>query len=360
MDPTFSFAEFAQDDVLSPLSLSLVSETYKAKLSRCMELFSKRPLLSCFGFETPLSSARWADLQFRVPLLEENFKHLVGLKHLKGKWCDFSSFIDKLSASDFLSSQENGAVWVELDTGSQTAWPPDPNFFLEISKQREMITQIEQAFQLLKNKPLSSKVVKLLQESLRDGFEIFGVGFMLGRTSDALRISLRNSALMPIFAYNTYLANLGYHHLNSSDLALLERTAPFLRTIALEMDVDEDGVHPKMGWSLFTKDSKEDWGNLLVHLINEKLADSQKVDAVLSWCGSELLHPEILVSSLFHREEQNIEYIYRTINHVKLSTVPGLAPTTKIYLRVQKVEIPKITLFEGRHICREKVDATCF
>jgi hypothetical protein len=341
MHRAFYFAEFAQDDVLWPLPSSLMDEAHKEKLARCMELFSDRPLISCFGFEMPLSLQPWADLQFRVPLHEENLKSLGQLKHLKGKWCDFASFIDKISASGFLDSQDNCAIWVELDTGSQATWPPEPNFFLEITNQRDMLSQIEQAFQLLKNKPLSSKIAELLRQTLRDGFEIFGVGFMLGRTSDALRISLRNSALMPIFSYNNYLANLGYHYLNQPDLALLERISPVLRTIALEMDVDEAGVHPKMGWSLFTQDSKESWGNLLAHLIKEKLADVQKVDATLSWCGGELLHPEILISSLFHREEHNLDYIYRTINHVKLSTVPGVAPTTKIYLRVQKIEIPR-------------------
>ncbi|MFI5421119.1 MAG: hypothetical protein ACHQ1H_09145 [Nitrososphaerales archaeon] len=189
----------------------------------------------------------------------------------------------------------------------------------------------------MKNSPLPPKMACQVQRFLQEGFKIIWVGFMLGRPSNALRIAVQSSTLMSISDYTSYLTNLGCYHFNPSDLALLERIRPFLRSILLEIDIDEDGVLPKIGWSIFAKDTQEGWENFLSHLIEEKLADSQKVDALLSWRGNGLLHPEILLPSFFARKEQNREYINRAISHVKLSTAPDLAPSAKIYFGVEKI-----------------------
>lgn len=307
-------------------------------LGRATRLFDPKLNLHCFGFETPLAPEKWIDLQFRAPLHASNLELLSNLIAPGAHWTGLSRFFRDVKNSSFLCSSGIEAIWIELDVGSQMVWPPSPNLFLETSLKHTSDSRVaEEIFFQIMGKPLPRKTASLVQKSLGKEFEIFGIGFMLARASEAIRISVRAPKLLPISSYVEFLRELGHCNNNSADIALLEKAWPLLHRVVLEMDFDESGVLPKIGWSLYTKPLKEHWQRLLDFVLQEELMDPTKMDAIHSWQGNQVYIPADPSVDFFYSPDAKRELIFRSINHIKLTTIPDHAPTAKIYLRVERI-----------------------
>lgn len=325
------------EQVGSFLSSKLIEESCKAKLLHCAALFPSTLDVSCFGYECNLQGNEyWGDLLFRLDLHTQSlsaFQEPLFLHFAKenAQWENLLLFFDEWTKKELFIERGIHGIWLEMDAGSSSDWPPKPNLFLETDMQHELFYEtIDEAWFGLKQKRLSRETLAILRRCAADHFAVFGIGFMLARPLDAVRICIRSKDLINTSTLHDYLNSLGHFGLDDSLIAFLTRMRPYLDYLYLDVDA-ADHPYPKIGLTCYIEEkdfsaSRRRWDQFLIFLLSEGLADEERQLALRSWFGYQY-------ASFFSQD-----ILLRDINHVKLVYTPEKPLRAKMYLRVRHFE----------------------
>jgi hypothetical protein len=155
------------------------------------------------------------------------------------------------------------------------------------------------------------------------GAEVFQIGLMLARESDYVRLCVRGA---PSPALSAYPAQIGYPATAALG-DLLAILGGLVENVGLSVDVGE-GIGPRLGiecrfegWRQPSQEPR--WALFLDRLVAMGLCTAEKREVLLAW-----------PSVGYHRfpDEKAPRALIRALNHVKVITAPGQAPTAKAYL----------------------------
>ncbi len=291
-----------------------------------MELFSFCPR-NLFYFEFPLNGKnKWMDISIQLSMLTASLKTkkmtffdlFSTLAMTQSQtWKNIAFFLDRYEDQLF----KHG---VEIDTGSDSKWPPLPNLF--ISTMHEPLTLIKNAAQTLQ-KPLSKKTIYNLQnflESSPSGVFIFG--FMLARPCDAVRYIFRGHENNFEFIEEHFKNFKHISHLHPLH-ALFQKLKMHLDKASIALDVG-DQIYPHIGIECFGK--QEHWPAILSLLRKEKMITHARGKACLNWIGA----------SVEESTSDNFYFLEKNICHIKLMYRPDQPISAKIYLSLGRAQIP--------------------
>lgn len=233
------------------------------------------------------------------------------------------------------------AVWLEFDVDSARgarALPPVPGVFLEFDHgAMALLAPNDRAATLitlatsLRGRSMSRVAAAAMRRTLGELPETAAVaqlGIMLGRNDDFTRLCLTGFSHA---AAVDYLVCVGATGVSRPELgAWLEHSwcGAIHRGVGL-LHVDVDArVHARVGWEYTLQRGRQYAGALdetpfLDALVAQQLCTPVKRDALLAWCGRELVTlPGDLLPTL----------VFRRINHIKVVHGAGMAPEAKAYL----------------------------
>lgn len=321
------------ENLIPHLSPFLISPECRNKLSSITGLFPANLNIYCTGFEIPLSTGKWADVAFNIPVDLLNLDQFHSLSLFGKDWKSLTTFFQNHNINN---------IWLEMDVGSQSTWPPLPNLFLATSyTNRNNLQNIDEIFSELKERSLSLKEQKIIRKILDFDFKIFNLGFMLARPLNGIRLSFQNSSLLPVKTYIDFLSELGSFNFRNEDIEFLERAWPLLKKTAFNIDIDDHGIFPKIGWEFRPIWLKQDCSNLLDFLISEGLAKHKKKEPLMAWFGEELYDFKFLPYKFSHSNNDEANFISRGFSHIKVTFSPSENPTAKIYLKAFKARYKK-------------------
>jgi hypothetical protein len=191
------------------------------------------------------------------------------------------------------SSALNGAVdeaWLEFDVSLTGVTPcTTPSVFVGLDGRvpdlsGEHVSRIAQeCLVLLQGRPLPPGILGNLTECfalLPAGARILFVGAMLSRRSDAVRVVTSGMGLAGMVGL---LQQLGLRRAEEHLLRLAD-IARMTDELWLAMDVDVDGVAPRVGVDCYSVDDGPNgrtWAGLLDHLVDQGVCTGPKRDALL-------------------------------------------------------------------------------
>lgn len=336
---SFSLSRFCE--LVCPyLSSDLIGQEYKTRFLQYASLLPSDIDIGCVFFECSLKGEeRWGDLLFVVnhPFTCMEAFDESSLKE-SYQWKNICLFYEQWRKNELFRKRKIDQIWIELDIGSSSIWPSEPNIFLDkIGVNHEMLCETaDQAYFALKKKRLTPEALSLLQKCKSEGSEVFSLGFMLARPSDAIRIAMVSRGLFDASFFGPFLSNLDYPALEDNLISILKKIQPYFHRVNLEIDIT-DRVLPRICFSchIQKKDisaDKETWNRCLDFLVSEQIVDKDRQNALIAWCGCQFAsvsEPD----SLFYESFPH-QIISRSINHIKFLYVPGKPITAKIYLAV--------------------------
>jgi len=351
-----TIADYVAEAVMPYVSRQLISDETLSRIQRFSHLLPG-PLTDFFGFECTM------------PVEEPKTDFLVCCRNLKTAWeylagnaadWDFPielqrdplwrrirSFARVWTApwSPLFRAVHN--VWLEFDIEEAYDGTPLPNVFLgshtlrssgpqvdlhRIPEQCAWLTDAAMPLLLDRNidRSLRLQIARCLS-LLPEDANVFQVGLMLARTSDAVRLCVRGLSGQPIVQYLTAVESdaIGYELVQ-----LLSALATRVARIDLDFDIT-DHVLASIGLECYPKAAQV--SNFLTYLVELGLCTSAKAEGIKQWQGqvgnrsaaySRLgdlrVGPESLVCHGF----------VRSLHHVKLVFSRGRVVNSKAYLGV--------------------------
>lgn len=167
------------------------------------------------------------------------------------------------------------------------------------------------------------------------GAQVFQVGVMLGRATDAVRLCLRLRSFDDV---PTYLGRVGWVGDVPALQATLEPLAALAEYVCLDVDVGS-GVHPKVGLECYVAHARQ-WRPFLDALVARGLCTSGKHAALLAYPGrteeeeADGAWPPALSRAARVLGERSASVCLRSLHHVKVVHHPDRPPEAKAYLAV--------------------------
>jgi hypothetical protein len=249
-------------------------------------------------------------------------------------------------------------VWLEFDTSSARSFagngPLPPSVFHgygspDTMRQKGMSPERQiditlQALRALMDRAIDSTMWHRLRscfEFLPPGTDIFQVGTMIARDTDAVRVCVRGLAFCDVVPY---LERLGWNGDQERVEELLASLDSRTDELSLALDVGA-AVHPRLGFECFLepggRPAAECWAPFLDFLIDRGIALEPKCRAVLTYPGhlDERFDSDVWPSGLHALSTllgpSTVSVLLRTINHVKLVLDPEQPLEAKAYLAVR-------------------------
>jgi hypothetical protein len=241
-------------------------------------------------------------------------------------------------------------VWLEFDLADASEADPLPSFFFGCSDrvrssapEADLHWITEQALPTLQAAAFSPKVGERILEAIRalppEAF-VFQIGAMLARPSRAVRLCIRgiNGWQIP-----EYLEAIGWPG-STQELAVpFSEIAPLADRIDLDIDIDEDGVLPKIGleWYLYSHlriDPR--WDTFLQWLVERGLSTPEKSRALYDYPGAQherskaVVWPPYLHGLAAAEGPKIISTVIRSVHHIKVVYHPQTGLEAKAYLAV--------------------------
>lgn len=330
------------------LSLSLIAQNYKTKLLECASLVHSNVRTHCFGFECNLKGPEyWGDLLFYILSSDLHTFHKAstyGEMIAGNNNHTLVAFLENWTKQDFFNKKKVTGIWIELDVGSSMSWPPQPNLFLQIDGSQEQYPEaIDEAFHQLKKIRLSKERRSLLVSCSTNDIKVYSVGFMLARSTNAMRICTKSKDLLLSDDYTFYLKILGLGWAEKAFCSLLEKIRPFLSRITFDLDLN-DHFLPKFGVSCYIEETsdpsirRERWDSFLKVLVSLNLVDEGRYSGLISWIGNQLENQVPSSISDFINLKEHI--LRRSISHIKVVFDPNCSLQAKAYLQVDNIIMP--------------------
>ncbi|MDY7228269.1 hypothetical protein [Hyalangium rubrum] len=320
-------------------------------MNRLAELAATLPPSSNFGFECKLGSpAPTADFLIAV----------IASDGSRGAWAEEArqargrrSHPAWEKVQRFLADWERSEggfepiydTWLEFDMDGQDSEEPVPSFFFGFDHTRNdnypdtTRTMVER----LRAAPLPSAGLDTLSacfKELPQRAQVFQIGLMLSRPTDAVRLCIKRLTAEQIA---TYLSHIGWPGSVAVLQRQLESIAPLVDGMGLDLDIGQS-VLPKIGIECSIRDGSDGRDKVkafLERLSTEGYCTPGKGTAILEWLGlctertdrerwpahlikaSEGLGPEVLSS------------FARTLNHIKINYESDQEIAAKAYLGVR-------------------------
>lgn len=320
------------------------------KLLKSASLVHKSIFVSSFIFENYISGSESNfDLNFCVETAElDNFrKHFNFEEFIYG--CKSNVVINFLSDSlkaGFLQKM-TPAIWIVLDlSSSKPVFPPQPNLYLKFAgRQEERIEWIKAIFHALKQEKISTKMADLLSRIFSNESTLVYLGFMLARSTNAMRICTTNVRLLSTGSYIAWLKNMGIHGSVDYFGFILDKLRNFIGRIVFSFDINEK-IQEQFGVEFYSNVSKgredyaksrESWTSILSIIATEGLIHKKKQNELLKWLGNQL-EIEVLPPPGFFTNFYRRSVLFRNIDHIKIIFSSQKPPYVKIYFHALAIQ----------------------
>jgi hypothetical protein len=312
------------ETLLPSMPENLIDKSSKKQFLRCDNLFPKEIQLLCTIFECPLSGTEcWGDISLYTKLPSPHFGSLEQTLYTN-EWKELISFIEEGQQRELFNERMIKGIWIELDTGSSTIWPPLPNFFLHTDFSNDqgqfLIKSHEEILPRFKRKKLSEKTLQLC---ITPTFFISQIGIMPGRSLERVRVCTSHQGPFSKSQWESYLRSLDFP---DSIISLIDKMTPSLQKIIVQVDSGEN-LAPRGVDCIVEGNNPESrnkqWELLLDHLRKKGIVKKEKQDSLLCWSGNEYL--------LSKEGDMNPFLIRKEISHIKL-VLQSTKVTAKAYL----------------------------
>ncbi|HET6864625.1 MAG TPA: prenyltransferase/squalene oxidase repeat-containing protein [Solirubrobacteraceae bacterium] len=181
-----------------------------------------------------------------------------------------------------------------------------------------------------------AETVRRFAAACSGGARISHIGVMLGRPVAAMRVHV---SPLPLTDIAPYLARVGWPGDPDAIAALATELLDYVDLVVLCLDI-VDGRVLRIGLEgTYAKSHGLDprWPALLRRLDELGLGSQEKASALVAWpsvlspLDAPAPWPDDLIARSLTRGERELGVIDRRLSHVKLSVVPGQAPSAKAY-----------------------------
>jgi len=242
-------------------------------------------------------------------------------------------------------------VWLEFDIDPDDDGMPVPGFFLGVyggmlSRLRSGTPErsaadaygwlVDEALPRVLGRPLAPATEAMLVRTLDaqpTGTNVFQVGVMLSRATDAVRLCLTD---LPLTAVVAYLEGLGWAGDGDELAALVDRLTGLVDRVAVDIDV-ADRLSGKVGLECYLPDfgqpgDEPRWRTFLDDLVDRGLCRPEQRDGLLGYPGftpdASVRHVAAASSLLGGRATSGYA---RVLHHVKVTYAPDAPVTAKAY-----------------------------
>ena len=325
-------------------------------------------LATGFGFECHLGEQPpHADFFVRVRASEVGRGVLAGTSTLDAlptsltdepTWAHVREFARNWADPAVVATENTDNVWLEFDVDPADEGMPLPSVFF--SAYHGILSRLEdageappsapdaygwvtrEALPLVLGRPLASATEEMVfrtLDALPRGANVFQVGVMLARASDAVRLCIVD---LPAERVVEYLTGLGWAGDTEELQALVDGLATFVDRIVLDIDV-ADRLSGKLGFECYFTDFRQPgeearWRTLFDHLVDEDLCRPEQREALLAYPGfvdqaqSAGVWPSHLAAAASLLGPRASSGMARVLHHVKIAYRPGEPLEAKAYL----------------------------
>lgn len=307
-------------------------------LSEIRSLTQILPPFSTAGFECRLGANKsQVDFQVNLPCLTPSLSEKF-LSH--SAWQIFQEICHEWGEPKSFLHQIVRDIWLEFDIDEKHSKIPLPGIFLNLNNNlRDSQKLVEIAFKLLKHQvsPIIESNIRLCFDSLPAKARISHLGVMLSRSTQAIRINVRETLPEQLL---DYLVQIGWADPANILKTLISDISQFVDCLFLSFDVGET-VQPKIGLEcFFLKQPKHEprWQLFLGYLVGKGLCTPSKQNALFTWTGfcQKESHPELCPKNLTLGElllcSRAFSIFTRNISHIKIVYQPGFFLEAKAYL----------------------------
>jgi hypothetical protein len=257
-------------------------------------------------------------------------------------WQSIQAFARQWADPSSTLFQDIGSFWFEFDLQAPPARPPAPVIFVTPemippdneggpSRWERYLAITVNALESLSTGPVDPGLARQLGTCLRampsPHAHVEGVGLMLARQLNAVRLSLRHFSAGEVLSY---LAAVGWTGSHADAAELMGWLGGLVDRFLINVDVAEGEVLPSLGveCSYFGRRQprvEPRWQRFMDELVARGLCLPSKRDALLAWQGDYTCAERL--------EDETVESRFdRRVTHVKLSLKPGARLEAKGYL----------------------------
>lgn len=225
-------------------------------------------------------------------------------------------------------------VWLEFDLPPGIRPPLHPSLFFDIDRAGRLNLPETMHIMQLALASLAPQLSTMSLDRIRDclncapvSARLAYIGVMLSRATDAVRVCLSGFDLHEIYSY---LQTVGWLGDFTTVAKMLDTYTPNTSKFLLDLDVGRS-LEPTVGLEIFFHQTA-DWAEALTRLSTTGLCTPQTVDRLLAWPGTTPLPTGKLRQFLSTAMRQDVRYLIRRLNHLKLSLDAKGKLTAKAYL----------------------------
>ena len=335
------------DLVRDALPASLIDAQGYTHLAAIAEQLPE-PLTTFWGLETRLGEqAARADILFETRKGSRGHSLLAGdtpstldlLCQQSPTWQLIRNFAKRCQDSNPLAAKVRN-LWLEFDTAGASSsaesaalinqpnvfWGPDAK---ALSKDDLLRLILDSATVFNQSNDWHAGLAPLVA-ALPEGAELFQVGFMLARTSPALRVCVSK---LPAQDIPAWLGRIGWQGDTQALTCILEPVATRAQMVALNLNLTADGPAEKIGVECYMDWLVEEvaqWAPLFDWLAAQHLCLPHKRCGLEEFPGMTLSPPQLKGAPVAYLN------IYRKIHHLKLSITRGQVSEAKGYLAISR------------------------
>jgi hypothetical protein len=273
-------------------------------------------------------------------------------------WARVREFARNWADPAVVATENTDNVWLEFDLDPADEGMPLPSVFF--SAYHGILSRLEsaeetppsapdaygwvtrEALPLVLGRPLASATEEMVfrtLDALPRGANVFQVGVMLARASDAVRLCIVD---LPTERVVEYLTGLGWTGDSEELQALVDGLATFVDRIVLDIDV-ADRLSSKLGFECYFTGFRQPgdearWRTLFDHLVDENLCRPEQREALLAYPGfvhqaqSAGAWPSHLAAAASLLGPRASSGRARVLHHLKIAYRPGVPLEAKAYL----------------------------
>ncbi|MCA9051325.1 MAG: hypothetical protein KDA89_21455 [Planctomycetaceae bacterium] len=337
--------ENSVNDCLSVLEPHIAETLIPAKrfgdIRRCVgEL--PTALMTEFGFECRLSPGDHpSDFQFSVSagsdghaMLADGHPDISGSE--TGRCCSGWEQVRRFaSAWSHMDPEQVPCIILGMDCDAPDG--RNRGLLFHLRTEKRTADEIQELLPIATGHLLPKRMRQNLQRCLSHALPTF-VGFMFGRSTDALRLTQR----LTISETLPYLDSISWTGNRRQVARLLEIISGWTTHIALSLNVGAV-VEPYLGLELlnWTKPAAPHsvWQNCLQTLTGRGLCTPEKHDALLHWRGISRLEHSPSSAAFADGDQRDPDMLHlhvRNLSHLKLICRPHSGLEAKVYLNVRR------------------------
>ncbi|RYU90910.1 hypothetical protein EWM62_09755 [Mucilaginibacter terrigena] len=312
-------------------------------LANIYALVEKLPFLPFAGFECRLEAGNdQVDYFANIPRFEgsippeffpqANWPMLEGIYRL---WLNNQSRIGR----------DINELGLEIDLANAMDKLPAPGIFMAVRNTvSDPCPVLYDALDLLFDADLSAELKQNIQrcvKALPKGGIVSHLGAMLSRKSRGIRLNIAGLGFDDV---QSYLAAIGWNETSAELDHVLKNYRHYTDHFVLCIDLLGQAIGPRIGFECYVHTAPADgpkWEQLMQQLLRDDICSGQKKAALLSWPGIAEYSTHADTWPINQRSisallgSYGLDVCNRTLNHIKLSIIPGLGMQAKGYFLYQ-------------------------